>query len=68
MRYMVDARTVIVLVLLASASILLAGASAVFTVRAKLETMRARALVVRTDSLWNDWVRRGCAPRTSSVP
>ena len=68
MKFLVPAWGVVVLVLLASASILLATASAVFTVQAKLETMRARAMVARADSLVKDWVSRGCAPRTQALP
>lgn len=68
MRYLVDARTVWILALLAAVSILLAAASAVFTVQAKVETMRARALVARADSLVADWVSRGCAPRSQTLP
>lgn len=68
MKYMVPLWGVVLLALLASVSILLAGASAVFTVQAKLETMRARAVVQRADSLVADWVKRGCAPRSQSLP
>ena len=68
MKYLVPAWGVVLLVLLACVSILLAAASAVFIVEAKLETMRARAVVYRADSLVAEWVSRGCAPRTSRVP
>ena len=68
MKYMVPAWGVVLLVLLAAVSILLAAASAVFTVQAKLETMRARAVVHRADSLIAEWTSRGCAPRSQPVP
>ena len=68
MKYMVPLWGVVLLALLACVSILLAGASAVFTVQAILETMRARAVTERADSLIKDWVARGCAPRTQALP
>ena len=68
MKYMVPLWGVVLLALLACVSILLAGASAVFTEQAKLETMKARAIAFRADSLMKDWVARGCAPRTQALP
>lgn len=63
MKYTVPAWGVVLLVLLACVSILLAAASAVFTVQAKVETMKARATVHRADSIMADWVQRGCVPK-----
>lgn len=68
MRYLVDARTIWLLSLFAILSILLSGASAVFVVQGRRETQRARAVAQRADSLVKDWVSRGCAPLTKSVP
>lgn len=68
MKYTVPLWGVVTLALLACVSILLAAASAVFTVQAKLETMRARAVVHRADSLVADWTSRGCAPRSQPLP
>ena len=67
-RYLVDARTVVVLGLLGVTSLALAGASAVFTVQAKRENRRAYVVVQRADSIVKDWVSRGCAPRTETLP
>lgn len=67
-RWLLDARELILLSLFATVCILLAAASAVFTVQAKLETMRARAVVERADSLVRDWTARGCAPRSKALP
>lgn len=68
MRYLVDSRTVWILALLACVSLLLAAGSSFAWVRANRRTAQAVAVIQRADSLMRDWVSRGCAPRTSSVP
>lgn len=62
-RYMVDARTIWVLLILGGCSILLTISAAIFTVQAKRETHRARVVVLRADSLLTDWIKRGCIPK-----
>lgn len=68
MKYTVPLWGVVLLALLACVSILLAAASAVFIVRAKAEIVQTQVLADRADSLLNDWVKRGCAPRTQTLP
>lgn len=63
-RYMVDSRTIWVLLIFGCCSILLAGASAVFTVQAKGKIKQAQVIVQRADSIIADWTKRGCAPRS----
>lgn len=68
MRYMVDARTVVLLALLACVSILLAAGSALYGLHARHVVHDAQKVVARADSLVNDWIARGCAPRTKALP
>lgn len=63
MTYMVEARTVWLLALLACVSILLAVASGILSIQAVRAKHRAESTVARADSIMTDWVKRGCIPQ-----
>ena len=68
MKYLVEARTVWILALLACVSILLAGASVVLGWQAYFAKREAKQVIQRADSLVADWTKRGCAPRSQTLP
>lgn len=65
---MVESRTVWFLALyglLASFTLMAGG---FFFVRGVTKERRAVAVIQRADSLMNDWIARGCAPRSKTLP
>lgn len=68
MRWMIERRDVGLLALLALVSLALCALSIGFIVQARHQTRAAQAVVARADSLVNDWIARGCAPRTKALP
>lgn len=68
MKWWVDYRDMALLTLygiLATAALAIGGFT---TIQARREKTRVRLIAYQADSLMKDWVKRGCAPRTSPLP
>ncbi len=66
--WIIQGRDIILIALGMTCAILLAVGSGIYGYRVRQREVYAKEFVVKVDSLYRDWVSRGCTPKIPPLP